>query len=151
MATTNYGFPTISAEDSINGVSAVNGLANAIDAALKTVDDKASGGETYVLPPATASSLGGIIVGNGLSVSSSGKLDATVTPYVLPAATTSTLGGVKVGTGLAVDASGVVSVNTTWLAQQIESAVSAYMAAHYQTGTTWGNINANGFIMPKEA
>ena len=151
MATTNYGFPTITAEDSINGVSAVNGLANAVDKALKTVDDKASGGETYVLPPATATTLGGVKVGTGLSVNASGVLEATATPYVLPAATASALGGVKVGTGLSVNAAGALSVNGTWLAQQISAGVAAYMSANYQTGTTWGNINTNGFIMPKEA
>lgn len=151
MATTNYDFPTITAEDAINGVSAINNLANAVDSALKEVDDKVSGGEAYVLPPATTSALGGVIVGSGLTVDGSGKIDATATPYQLPAATTSALGGVKIGTGISVGSDGTISVNKTWLTQQINSAISAYMTANYQTGTTWGNINTNGFIMPKEA
>lgn len=150
MATTNYNFPTITAEDTINGVSAINDLATAVDTALKKVDDKASGGEAYVLPPATTSVLGGVIVGSGLTVDGSGKIDATATPYQLPAATTSALGGVKIGTGISVGSDGTISVNSTWLTQQINNAVAAYMSGHYTTGTTWGQINTNGFLFPND-
>lgn len=149
MATNNYQFPTITAEDTINGVSAINNLATAVDTALKTVDDKASGGEAYVLPPATTSTLGGVIIGDNLSVDGSGRVSAKAgQTYVLPAATTSALGGVIVGTGLSVDGSGNLSVNSTWLTQQINTAVATYMSSHYTTGTTWGQINTNGFIYP---
>ena len=149
MATTNYQFPTITAEDTINGVSAINNLATAVDTALKSVDDKASGGEAYVLPPATTSTLGGVIIGDNLSVDGSGRVSASAgQTYVLPAATTSALGGVKIGTGVSVTADGTISVNSTWLTQQINTAVAAYMSSHYATGTTWGQINTNGFIYP---
>lgn len=149
MGTTNYNFPTITAEDTANGVSAINGLANAVDMALKSVDDKASGGEAYVLPPATTSTLGGVIIGNNLSVDGSGRVSATAgQTYVLPAATTSALGGVIVGVGLNVAANGTLSVNTTWLVSQINNAVKTYMASNYQTGTTWGAL-ANGFTQNK--
>lgn len=149
MATTNYQFPTITAEDTINGVSAINNLATAVDSALKEVDDKASGGEAYVLPPATTSTLGGVIIGDNLSVDGSGRVSASAgQTYVLPAATTSALGGVKIGTGVSVTADGTISVNSTWLTQQINTAVAAYMSEHYATGTTWGQINTNGFIYP---
>lgn len=147
MATTNYHFPTITSEDTINGVTAINGLAEAVDTALKTVDDKASGGEAYTLPPATTATLGGVIVGDNLTVDGSGRVSASAgQTYVLPAATTSALGGVIVGTGLSVDGSGNLSVNSTWLAQQINTAVAAYMSSHYATGTDWGEINQYGFI-----
>lgn len=149
MATTNYQFPTITAEDTINGVSAINNLAIAVDTALKEVDDKASGGEAYVLPAATTSKLGGVIIGDNLTVDGSGRVSASAgQTYVLPAATTSALGGVKIGTGVSVTADGTISVNSTWLAQQINAAVAAYMGEHYATGTTWGQINTNGFIYP---
>lgn len=149
MTTTNYNFPTITAEDTANGVSAINGLANAVDKALKTVDDKASGGETYTLPPATTSTLGGMIVGDNLTVDGSGRVSAQAgQSYVLPAATTSALGGVKIGTGVSVTADGTISVNSTWLTQQINSAIAAYMTANYQTGTTWGAL-ATGFTQSK--
>lgn len=94
MATTNYQFPTITSEDTINGVTAINGLAEAVDTAL---------------------------------------------------------GGVIVGVGLNVAANGTLSVNTSWLVSQINNAVKTYMASNYQTGTTWGALNAGGFIQAKEA
>lgn len=149
MGTTNYNFPTITAEDTANGVSAINGLANAVDTALKSVDDKASGGEAYVLPPATTSKLGGVIIGDNLSVDGSGRVSASAgQTYELPAATTSALGGVIVGVGLNVAGNGTLSVNTTWLVSQINNAVETYMASNYQTGTTWGAL-ANGFTQDK--
>jgi len=63
----------------------------------------------YSLPTATASVLGGIKVGSGLTIDGSGVVTAAGT-YTLPAATVSTLGGVIVGTGLAVT-SGTISVS----------------------------------------
>lgn len=152
MATTNYNFPTITAEDTINGVSAINNLATAVDTALKEVDDKASGGEAYTLPPATTSTLGGVIIGDNLSVDGSGRVSAQAAPtYELPAATTSALGGVIVDVGLNVAANGTLTVNTSWLVSQINNAVAAYMASNYQTSTTWGALNTGGFIQAKEA
>lgn len=57
------------------------------------------------LAAATTSTLGGIIVGSGLSVDGSGVLSNTnATPYSLPIASTTVLGGVKVGNGLSIDA-----------------------------------------------
>jgi hypothetical protein len=62
----------------------------------------------YTLPTATASVLGGIKIGSGLTIDGSGVVTAAGT-YTLPNATTSALGGVIVGTGLAVS-SGTISV-----------------------------------------
>lgn len=45
-------------------------------------------GGGYVLPTATAERLGGVKVGNGLSVDESGVLSANVTPYTPPAYST---------------------------------------------------------------
>lgn len=148
MATANYDFPTISSTDKINGVNAINGLANAVDAALKVVDDKASGGEAYELPPATTSTLGGVIVGDNLTVDGTGRLSGAA-PYSLTPATPVKLGGVKVSTGLTVSGDGTVTVNTSWLASQIETAIAAYMTENYATGTTWGDIETHGFAYDK--
>jgi hypothetical protein len=63
----------------------------------------------YSLPAATASVLGGVKIGSGISIDGNGVISAAA-GYTLPNATTSTLGGVIVGTGLAV-ASGTVSVS----------------------------------------
>jgi len=43
----------------------------------KGADAQTSNGSNYVLPPATTTSLGGVIVGNGLTVTSNGTLSAT--------------------------------------------------------------------------
>ena len=56
-----------------------------------------------IIPPATTSTLGGVIVGSGLSVTTSGYI--TTVPTI---ATTSTLGSVIVGQGLTVTTSGVL-------------------------------------------
>lgn len=44
MATTHYSFPTINGTDTIDGVNAINGLANAVDTALYQVEQE--GGST---------------------------------------------------------------------------------------------------------
>lgn len=75
MSTTNYNLPTIASTDRIDGVDAINGLANAVDAQLKSITDSiAGGGGGYALPAATTSALGGVIVGEGLSVQPAGTL-----------------------------------------------------------------------------
>ena len=48
----------------------------------KTAD--AQSGSNYVLPPATTSTLGGIIVGNGLSITSGGMLSVNATTGTTP-------------------------------------------------------------------
>ena len=64
----------------------------------------------YNLPAATYGSLGGVIVGAGLSVSNAGVLTANV--QSLPVASATVLGGIKIGSGLAIDSStGIASVD----------------------------------------
>ena len=55
---------------------------------------------TYHLPIASETQLGGIKVGNNLTIEEDGTLNAESTEYNLPVATSSTLGGVKIGSGL---------------------------------------------------
>lgn len=63
---------------------------------------------------ATTSTLGGVIVGDGLSVDGSGVLTNTnATPYTLPTASNTVLGGVKVGNGLSID-SGTGQLSATY-------------------------------------
>ena len=73
------------------------------------------------LPPASATTLGGVKVGSGLSVTADGTLSATSGGgdsggggggYVLPPASASTLGGIKVGSGLSITADGTLSSNS---------------------------------------
>lgn len=85
--------------------------------------------------PATSSQLGGVIVGDGLSVDAYGKLDVTLSggsDYSLPAATTSKLGGIKAGNGVSVDAEGLLSfrTNNTLLADKRSYMNNATLVAH---------------------
>ena len=64
---------------------------------------------TYHLPIASETQLGGIKVGNNLTIEEDGTLNAEATEYDLPVATSSTLGGVKIGSGLNIS-DGVASV-----------------------------------------
>jgi len=68
----------------------------------------------YSLPTATASVLGGIKIGSGLSIDASGVVSSSGS-YTLPDATTLVKGGVIVGTGLGVS-SGTLSANVTSVA-----------------------------------
>ena len=69
------------------------------------------GGGSYVLPIASASTLGGVKVGTNLSIDADGVLSASGGgSYVLPEATASTLGGVIIGDNVNVEADGTISV-----------------------------------------
>lgn len=57
----------------------------------------------YHLPIASESVLGGIKVGNNLTIEEDGTLNAESTEYTLPTASASTLGGVKVGSNLTIN------------------------------------------------
>lgn len=97
------------------------------------LDGVETNANNYVLPTASDTTLGGVKVGGGLSISdgvvstdpipdattsASGLMSATdktkldgLSPYTLPAATTSSLGGVKVGSGLSIDNTGELSAD----------------------------------------
>lgn len=96
----------------------------------------------YVLPIASASTLGGIKVGNGLSIdSSTGVLTATYS-YTLPTASSSVKGGVKVGNTLTISnevlnvvAGSVAQSNTGFVTGgDVYSAIAAAVtsALHYR-------------------
>ena len=59
---------------------------------------------------ATTTTIGGIIVGDNLSVDSNGVLSG-INSYVLPYASTTEIGGVQVGGGLTVSPTGLLSAN----------------------------------------
>lgn len=66
---------------------------------------------TYHLPIASETQLGGIKVGDNLTIEEDGTLNADPAGYTLPTATSSVLGGIKVGSKLSIS-DGVLSVNT---------------------------------------
>lgn len=106
----------------------------------------------YSLPTATASVLGGVKIGSGISIDGNGVISAS-SGYTLPNATTSTLGGVIVGTGLAV-ASGTVSVSfgttsTTVAAgnhthAQLHDRSHAITSSSDHTATAWRVFYSDG-------
>lgn len=67
-------------------------------------------GSSYVLPTASAETLGGIKVGNNLTIDPETGALSGQAQYVLPAATDETLGGIKVGSGLSIN-DGVLSAS----------------------------------------
>lgn len=63
---------------------------------------------SYVLPVATTTTLGGVKKGANVNIAQDGTLSVAA-PYVLPAATRTTLGGVAIGANLNIDVNGVLS------------------------------------------
>lgn len=74
---------------------------NNVEDALIEINDKINT-TAYTLPKATSSTLGGIKVGSGLTISTDGTLNSSAVNYTLPTASSSTLGGIKVGSGLSI-------------------------------------------------
>lgn len=87
----------------------------------------AGGGGSYELPVASAETLGGVKVGNNLSIDN-GVLSAPA-PYSLPTASDETLGGVKVGNNLSI-ADGVLSAPAPYTPP-------AYSTDETDTGRKW--------------
>lgn len=86
------------------------------DGTMTTIDDAISsgGGGGYTLPTASASTKGGVKIGEGLTMDGEVLKNTNPTPptpYTLPVASAETLGGVKVGTNLSIDENGVLSAS----------------------------------------
>ena len=106
----------------------------------------------YHLPIASETQLGGIKVGNNLTIEEDGTLNAESTEYNLPVATSSTLGGVKIGTGLsmAVDTLNVTVDNSLSSTSSnpvqnsvISSNISTLTSAIQAVGTEVTNLASN--------
>ena len=76
---------------------------------LDGIEDHAN---NYSLPKASDTTLGGIKVGDNLSIDNDGVLSANPGGYTLPPATDHTLGGIIVGNNLTIDTDGVLSANS---------------------------------------
>lgn len=81
----------------------------------------------YHLPIASATTLGGIKVGNNLTIEEDGTLNAEQTEYNLPTASTTELGGIKIGSGLGI-ANGAAYV-------QVDTALSGSSVNPVQNST----------------
>ena len=67
----------------------------------------------YILPIASAETLGGVKIGDNITISEDGKISAPApTPeYNLPVASAEVLGGIKIGEGLNITEDGILSAN----------------------------------------
>ena len=74
-----------------------------------------SNGESYSLPTATTTDLGGVkIDGTTITIDGNGVISSAGSAYSLPTATTTDLGGVKIdGTTITIDVDGVISSTAT--------------------------------------
>ena len=96
--------------DAGGNISGINGT---FGGKLSVLGDANFYGKTnFKVPIATKNAVGGIKVGENLSISEDGTLSANGgDSYVLPSATADTLGGVKIGDNISVTADGVISVD----------------------------------------
>ena len=109
-----------------SGITSADGLYMKSGDMWKEIASSGGSGSSHVLPVASSSALGGVMIGSNISVDSSGKISLTkadvvaalgYTPpsstsgsdYVLPQATSSVLGGVKIGSNISVS-NGVISL-----------------------------------------
>lgn len=70
----------------------------------------------YILPTATANTLGGVKIGDNINIDSTGHIS-------VPTAGSSTAGVIKVGTGLTIDANGVLSSDISDLPQATKNSL----------------------------
>ena len=119
------------------------------------VDGVLSAPSTYELPRAASNILGGIKVGNNLTVSNDGTLSAVPQNYTLPTATTTVKGGVKVGAGLtitdsvlsvvSVPASVLVSETATLSYSKVEDIEHSVLQSNMGVSlASTGNLNYTG-------
>lgn len=146
MATSHYNFPTINGTDTIDGVNAINGLANSVDAALFGVAGSIP--QEYALPVAGTTSLGGVRGSGDISVNAStGDMalnDGTVTAGKLTAGAVTTdkvLNGAvtseKLASGVATQ---INNGNNAWVQWSGETSAIGTAMASGCTAYAWGNV-----------
>ena len=94
------------------------------------------------IPVATGSTVGGIRLGDNLSITAEGILSAVVpSAYTLPKATTSTLGGIIIGTNLSVDVNGVLNASTiSGSGVALPTDAAGYLINNGSGGLNWANL-----------
>lgn len=146
MATSHYNFPTINGTDTIDGVNAINGLANSVDAALFGV--AGSTPQEYTLPIAGTTSIGGVRGSGDISVNAStGDMtlnDGTVTAGKLTAGAVTTdkvvngaVTSEKLASGVATQ---VNNGNNAWVQWSGETTAIGTAMTSGCTAYAWGNV-----------
>lgn len=146
MATSHYNFPTINGTDTIDGVNAINGLANSVDAALFGVAGSIP--QEYALPIAGTTSLGGVRGSGDISVNAStGDMtlnDGTVTAGKITAGAVTTdkvLNGAvtseKLASGVATQ---INNGNNAWVQWSGETSAIGTAMTSGCTAYAWGNV-----------
>ena len=107
------------------------------------------GGSSYVLPPATADTLGGIIIGDGLAVDETGK--AAFAPAAMTTPTAKALSTKLAGEGLTVDNNGKINLKETGALASYPVG-SIYQSTSYTSpaalfGGTWQEIASDRVLM----
>lgn len=153
MATTHYNFPTIVGTDTIDGVNAINGLANAVDAALYGVAGDMP--EQYTLPIAGTTSLGGVRGAGQISVNPATG-DMSINSGVINSGMIQT--GAILGSNIATGAISSTNLNSSLQASigegssalaSISAAPQLHTSAAYQpqgyleSGTIYSNYVVN--------
>lgn len=141
MATSHYNFPTISGTDTIDGVNAINGLANSVDAALFGVAGSIP--QEYTLPIAGTTSLGGVRGSGHISVNPTTG-DMTINPGTISGnmIQTGTIAGSNLATGT-VGASNLDSSTQANINQGIQAFSTLNLPGERSSITNWQD--ANGF------
>lgn len=112
----------LSQYSAVEGESILNNITDdnlKIETGIKEAQDKAEEAEekaqqaiestSYTLPTATTDRLGGVKIGNNITVTEDGTISADSGSYTLPVATADTLGGVKIGEHITVTDDGTIS------------------------------------------
>ena len=96
---------------STHPASMITGLSKVATSGLYSdlIGTPTNGENSYTLPIASSTTLGGVKIGANLSIDSNGVLSATANSYSLPIASNTRLGGVKIGNNLTIDSNGVLS------------------------------------------
>ena len=145
------------AEDAADRAAAIVSTDKTLTVENAPADAKAVGEalKNLNIRPATSTTLGGIKVGSGLSVTEDGMLSADAQEYTLPPATTTELGGIIVGDGLRVSDKGVLSCD--FVIPEVDKLTAYPVGSIYQStsytspaalfGGTWQEIAFNRVLM----
>ena len=136
-----------SAVTSVNGktgtvvLTATNITGFATVAISGSYDDLSDTPDPFSLNTATTSVLGGVKIGNNISIAGDGTISVTA-PFSLNTATSSVVGGVKVGTGFSITGDGTLNVTPATTAT--ESVLGVVKGGDNIDISSTGTISFNG-------